>query len=297
MNDIIGWWSGGVTSGITCKLIIDIYGLDRVRLIFIDTKNEDDDTYRFKKDCEQFYGKKIETITAIGKKYNNIQEVWTKHKSLNVAHGAICSSELKMKVRQEWEKTNAYTHQAFGFDIKEIKRATAIKLNHAHTNPIFPLLMYGYEKQDCINIFNENNIRVPRTYELGFQNNNCFKTGCVQGGIGYWQKMKDEYPEKFNAMADMEHKLTNMKGKPVTLSKDQSKKAKESDRTLVFLKAHPDYPELKDISQMKGRPPEPLLECNGFCGTNDLSPQPAQSDINYESNFEFDFIKGDKDER
>jgi hypothetical protein len=26
-----------------------------------------------------------------------------------------------------------------------------------------------------------------------------------------------------------------------------------------------------DISMMKGRPPKPLLECNGFCGVNDLN--------------------------
>lgn len=287
MNDIIGWWSGGVTSGITCKLIIDIYGLDRCRFIFIDTKNEDDDTYRFKEDCEHFYGKEIETITAIGKRYENIQEVWIKHKSLNVAHGAICSSELKMRVRKEWEKTNEYTHQAFGFDSKEVKRATALRLNHPLTKPIFPLLFYGYTKQECINIFNDYNVQIPITYGLGFQNNNCFKTGCVQGGIGYWQKMRDEYPDKFDAMANMEHKLTDLKGKPVTLSKDQSKKAKESSATLVFLKPHPAYPELKDISQMKGRPIEPLLECNGFCGTNELSTPPTQNDIN----FEFDFVE------
>lgn len=37
----------------------------------------------------------------------------------------------------------------------------------------------------------------------GLKNNNCFSTGCVQGGIGYWQKMEKEFPEKFNVMADL----------------------------------------------------------------------------------------------
>jgi hypothetical protein len=72
-------------------------------------------------------------------------------------------------------------------------------------------------------------------------------------------------------MADMEHLLTFMKGQPVTMLKDQSKAAKESGNVLVFLRKHPDYPELKCLDDMKPQKVEPLFECNGFCGTNDLN--------------------------
>ena len=90
LGDVICWWSGGVTSAVACKIAIDIYGIERCKLIMIDTNNEDDDTYRFKADCEKWYGKEIETITYIGEKYISIQDVWRKHLSLNVATGAIC---------------------------------------------------------------------------------------------------------------------------------------------------------------------------------------------------------------
>jgi len=84
-------------------------------------------------------------------------------------------------------------------------------------------------------------------------------------------------------MASMEHKLTKLKGKPVTMLKDQSKAAKESGNTLVFLKKHPDYPELKCIDDMSARPIEPLMECNGFCGTNDLNPKSkTESELNFD---------------
>ncbi len=83
-KDIIAWWSGGVTSAVTCKICVDSYGKKRVRVIFIDTHNEHDDTYRFKTDCEKWYGVDIETISNIGDKYNKIQDVWIKYKSLNV---------------------------------------------------------------------------------------------------------------------------------------------------------------------------------------------------------------------
>ena len=46
-KDIVCWWSGGVTSTVACKIAIDLYGLENCRFNFIDTKNEDDDTYRF----------------------------------------------------------------------------------------------------------------------------------------------------------------------------------------------------------------------------------------------------------
>ena len=39
-NVVIAWWSGGVTSAVTCKICIDTYGVDNVRVIFIDTMNE-----------------------------------------------------------------------------------------------------------------------------------------------------------------------------------------------------------------------------------------------------------------
>jgi len=277
---VIGWWSGGVTSAVTCKICIDLYGLDNVRIIFMDTKNEDDDTYRFKKDCEKWYGTEIESITGLGKKYASIQDVWIKNKSLNVAKGAICSSSLKLQVRKRWQKENDYRYQAFGFefDAKEFTRAKALSLSHPDSKPIYPLIFLGHTKMDCIDILSDAAIEVPQSYKLGFTNNNCFKTMCVQGGVGYWQKVSRDMPEKFDAMANMEHKLTGLKGKPVTMLRDQS----EGMKRPVFLKPHPDYPDVKDISQMKGREPEPLFDCNGFCGTNDLIERSStEREINY----------------
>jgi len=70
---VIAWWSGGVTSAVTCKLCIDWFGLENVRVVFIDTKNEANDTYKFKIECEGWYGINIETIS--NPNFKNIQEV------------------------------------------------------------------------------------------------------------------------------------------------------------------------------------------------------------------------------
>jgi hypothetical protein len=212
---VIAWWSGGVTSAVTCKICLDLY--DSVRIVFIDTKNEDDDTYRFLLDCEKWYGKTIETISKIGDKYQSIKDVWYRYNSLNVANGAICSSELKRDVRRVFTTHNPHLHQAFGFDVDEAKRVKSMKLNNAEASPIFPLLMYGYSKKDCIKILTDAGIEIPDSYHLGFNNNNCLKTGCIQGGVGYWQMMKEVKPDNFYNMAKIEHELTNRKGKPVTM--------------------------------------------------------------------------------
>ncbi len=236
---IICWWSGGVTSAVACKIAIDLYGVENCDVIMIDTKNEDDDTYRFKEDCARWYNVPIQTISAINSRFFSIEDVWMKYRSLNVSSGAICSTHLKRKVREEWEKHNSFKHQVFGFefDKKEFRRAMNMKLNNPHTKPIFPLLMFGLDKIQCVEEILENNIDIPRVYTYGFKNNNCFKTGCVQGGIGYWQKMKSDFPDKFERMADMEHRLTDIKGIAVTMLRDQSKKAKQLDNTFVFFKA------------------------------------------------------------
>ena len=269
------WWSGGITSAVACKIAIEAYGSESCRPVFIDTFNEDDDTYRFKEDCEKWYGLPIEAITAldrpgatkIGKlPYKSIQEVWRRFLSLNVATGAICSATLKRDTRLMFQKENKYTCQVFGFDIesREVIRASNMKKNYPTANPVFPLLATVTSKRDCLRIVSEAGIVPPRAYQMGLNNNNCLKTGCIQGGVGYWQLMRRLDYEKFMEMAAIEHELTNLKGTPVTMNKDQS-----GGGGLVFLMPHPDYPLVKDLSMMAGRPPKPLMECNGFCGIND----------------------------
>ncbi len=283
-KDIIAWWSGGVTSAVTCKLCIDLYGKDRVRIVFIDTKNEHDDTYRFLQDCEKWYGIPTETISS---EYDSIESVWRTYLSLNTAHGAVCSTILKRRVREDWQTNNSWTYQAFGFDLKEAHRAASMTLNNPKVKGIYPLLLLGLLKKDCIKIIEEAGISLPIPYLNGYSNNNCDKTGCVQGGIGYWQKRQREEYDKFYRMAMREHELTNLKGEPVTICKDQSEEAKsKGGYVAVFLLPHPNYPNIKDISMFKGREPEPLVECNGFCSLDDLKPKKGRNSKNqYTINF------------
>ena len=267
MKRLITWWSGGIASAVTCKLVLNEYrDKFKVEVVFIDTMNEHQDTYRFLEDCEKVYNQEIKVIK--NEKYGSIEEVWRKHKSLNVARGAICSSELKKNVRVKYQDLENDFAQAFGFDYdkREQNRAKNMLKNYPEINPIFPLIENKITKSKCIEIVGSWGVAVPEMYILGFRNNNCFKTGCIQGGIGYWQKMEREYPEKFNYMANIEHELSLLKGKPVTICKDQSGGVKN----LLFLKKSKDFPEVGCIGEKIGRDVEPLSECNGFCSTDQI---------------------------
>jgi 3'-phosphoadenosine 5'-phosphosulfate sulfotransferase (PAPS reductase)/FAD synthetase len=262
---VLAWWSGGLPSAVACKWAIDTF--KNVEVCFIDTHNEHDDTYRFKSDCEKIYGQNI--ITLSNPKYTNIREVWRKFLSLNTATGAICSSELKREVRESYQQIDTDLAQVFGFDGTELSRHQNMRRNYPEINAISPCVDAKLSKEKCAEIILSWGIELPTPYLLGYRNNNCFKTGCVQGGIGYWQKRRIEEPESFQEMAMIEHELSELKGQPITICKDQSKAAKESGNELVFLIHNPKYPHLKDISMMKGRPIMPLTECNGFCNTKD----------------------------
>lgn len=278
MKKVICWISGGITSAISCKIALEIYGKENCRFIFIDTGNEHEDTYRFINELCDKLGVELETLRNLD--YDNIEEVWYKYKSLNVATGAICSSKLKRDVREKWQKNNEWSYQVFGFDVDEIKRVRSMTLNNPQVNAIYPLLLYGLRKQECFDILeNELNIKRPIMYDLGFDNNNCFGTGCVQGGQKYWLKWLEVNPEKFYAMAKHEHELTNQKGEPVTILKCQKKeslqevvKYKQKWRNRMFLIPHPDYPMLKSLIELREDEIDQTptdFECNGFCGIND----------------------------
>lgn len=202
MKDIIIWWSAGITSAVSAKLAINMFGKDRCRIIYFDIKSAHKDNLRFIQDCEKWYGLKIEKLS--NPKYKDQFEVISKTKYVNGAKGARCTSELKRQLRETFEKNNAYTHQVFGFEYspREIKRANRIPIT---CNAIFPLIDAKLIKNDCIKIVLAQHIAVPKMYELGYPNNNCI--GCVKGGMGYWNKIRVDFPNVFEKMAVLERKV------------------------------------------------------------------------------------------
>jgi hypothetical protein len=181
-NIVIGWWSGGITSAVACRLALEKYS--NVRLIYIETGSHHPDTLRFKSDCEKWYDKEIETIQ--NKKYENHIDVILSTKYVNGANIA---------------------HQVWGyeFEASEINRAIRTQEQYAYTNPLFPLIENKLSKKECAGILLGANISLPIMYKLGYNNNNCI--GCVKGGAGYWNKIRIDFPEIFKQMAEAEREV------------------------------------------------------------------------------------------
>lgn len=202
---VVAWWSAGVTSAVACKLALETYGADNVDIIYFKINSAHPDNERFKRQCEEWYGKEIEVVSSTS--YKDQFEVIEKTRYINGAQGARCTLELKKKVRYSIEAVRSYDHQIFGFefDKKEINRALRFLEQYPDTNPVFPLIERGLTKPNCLHLLESNGIRRPKMYELGYPNNNCI--GCVKGGIGYWNKIREDFPDHFKRMSELEEKI------------------------------------------------------------------------------------------
>jgi hypothetical protein len=205
---IISWWSAGVTSAVATKLAIDEYGVGNVLPIYfqIDSSHKDND--RFKKECEEWYGTEIQ-VERSPPKYKDQFDVILKDKYVNGPGGARCTLVLKKRVRQRLEKELNYDGQIFGFEFskKEINRAIRFKEQYPDAKPLFPLIQHKMGKRESLFYLEKQGIKRPTMYTLGYGNNNCI--GCVKGGMGYWNKIRTDFPETFERMAKAEREVGN----------------------------------------------------------------------------------------
>lgn len=233
---VIVWFSCGATSAVAGKLALKDYDLP-VDIVYCDTGSEHPDNKRFLKDCEDWYNQEI--IILKSEKYNDIWEVFEKTRYLAGINGARCTTELKKKLRHEYQSLDDI--QIFGFDTSELKRAERFRNNNPEIRLDTPLITHNLTKQDCKAIIAKAGIELPAMYKLGYKNNNCI--GCVKGQSGYWNKIRKDFPSVFQRMADIEIELN------VALNKSY---AGDGKRKRIFLKDLPPdagrYSEEEDIS-------------------------------------------------
>lgn len=198
----ICWFSCGVTSAVACK--IALHDCENCEIIFIATGQEEKDSLRFLKDCEDWFQHEIK-ITH-NEHYSDAFDVWEQTRYLNGVGGARCTLELKKKMRYQIEdELKVWNHQVFGFDVSEKMRAKRFAEQNPKAKAIFPLIDRCLTKSDCMGILKNANIEIPLMYRLGFTNNNCI--GCVKGGKGYWNLIRQKFPDVFTRMSILEREI------------------------------------------------------------------------------------------
>lgn len=203
----VGWFSAGVSSFIACYLVRN--QLDEI--IYNHIENQHPDTLRFLHDCEQILQRPITIIKS--DYFRNVDDVLESVRFINAGYGAPCTHMLKIRVRQKWESEHKGRHTyIWGFDKNEQRRADNMverMPNHDHK---FPLIEYGLSKQNVHALCAKLGIQRPIMYDMGYPNNNCI--GCVRGGMGYWNKIRVDFPDVFKRRCELERRLgkTHIKG-------------------------------------------------------------------------------------
>jgi hypothetical protein len=193
------WFSTGISSFVACYLTPDID-----KIIYTHVSNQHPDSLRFLHDCETLLGRKIEVLQS--HKFKSVDDVIETRKCINTPYGAPCTLELKKRVRQQWEQKNGIGHTyIWGYDVNEKRRAERVVKSMPEFNHEFPLIENNLTKQDCHAICNRLGLKRPKMYDLGYPNNNCI--GCVKGGMGYWNKIRRDFPDVFARRAKQERKI------------------------------------------------------------------------------------------
>jgi len=215
MSRIISWFSCGAASAVATKLAIT-ESKEPVEVVYCHVKEEHPDNLRFMKECEKWFGQPIKVIE--NEKYEgSIYKVFEKNRYIVGIAGAPCTRFLKREMRKKFAKLDDL--QVFGYTSEEQDRVDRFIDANNNVRLWSILIDKGLTKSDCLAILDRAGIELPTMYKLGYQNNNCI--GCVKGGLGYWNKIKVDFPEQFERMAKLEKqigaKILKLKGERIWL--------------------------------------------------------------------------------
>lgn len=210
----LAWFSAGAASAVATKLALATYG--DVTIYRTDPGSEHPDNDRFAADCAAWFGQEILSVTG-DDRYVDTWDVWESTGYLVGPTGARCTIELKKKAR--WKVERDYDGQIFGYTAEEEHRAERFRVGNPDVRLVTPLIERGLGKADCLAMVERAGIELPAMYQLGYRNNNCI--GCVKGGMGYWNKIRVDFPDTFERMAVLErtlgHSVVRADGEPVWL--------------------------------------------------------------------------------
>jgi len=196
-NRIVCWFSCGAASAVATKLAI-VENAGKLPLVVARciVREEHPDNERFAADCERWFGVPITNL--INEKYDgSIYEVFRNRSYISGIGGAPCTLELKKEVRRKFQKPT--DRHVFGYCAEEQGRWDNF-LDANNIDAVSPLIDRGLEHSDCLAMVRDAGIKLPKMYGLGYKHNNC--RGCCKAtGPGYWNKVRVDFPDYFDRMA------------------------------------------------------------------------------------------------
>ncbi len=260
-NRIICWFSCGAASACATKLVLDSNDERKNGREIIIARNwiaeEHPDNDRFQADCEKWFGHPVIHVT--NEKYEgSVFAVQDAVKFIKHRHGAPCTRLLKKDMRKAFQRAGDI--HVFGLHIGEETRIEDFLDDEPEINVWLPLVERGMTKQDCHEMVAAQGIEQPVMYRLGYNNNNCI--GCVKGQKGYWNKIRQDFPEAFERMAAQERKL----GHSICKNEYRTPDGKRHSIPVFLDELPPDAGNYKS---------EPSIKCGIICE----QPQQTESGV------------------
>jgi hypothetical protein len=255
----VGRFSCGAASAVACKLVIAEHGLYApVQIVNAYLEEEHEDNRRFLADCERWFGMSITVVRDT--KYNaSTRELFVKRRFLKSAKGAPCSKMLKREILDAWQYETSMSGVddvvVLGYTADEQERFDRwIDANNGR-RCVAPLIDAQLGKEDVLALVERAGLVLPLMYRLGYHNANCI--GCVKGGAGYWNKIRRDFPERFEEMCRIEEML----GIKAALLRHRSGPLK--GQRFFLRQLDPNTGNYAD---------EPSIECSGSCELVEQTP-------------------------
>ena len=245
MSRIVCQFSCGAASAVATKLALASYGTTPVAIINAYLKEEHPDNRRFLEDCEEWFGTAIVRLVDV-KDGGSARAVFRRKRYLKGRQGAPCSRALKRDVLDRFALPGDTL--VLGYTADEQDRFDLWIDANNDRRAVAPLIEAGLGKADVLALIERAGLVLPMMYRLGYHNANCI--GCVKGGAGYWNKIRRDFPEDFEEMAQIEESI----GPGARLLRHRSGPLK--GQRFYLRELHPDAGRYQD---------EPSIECGAAC--------------------------------
>jgi len=217
MRKVIVGFSGGVSSAWCAGWALRTYPRHEVVFLFHDTKEEDEDTYRFIRDMAAALEHPV-TEVSDGR---SVTEIFHDENAIANNRMAFCSRILKAEQRDKYFahlRANGVSEivNVLGFSAMEeqrVQRAAGRAIQQGYTCR-FPMIEDKVTKQQAADWCVSLGVCLPKMY-VWSEHANC--VGCVRGGKAYWLAVKENAPEIFEQRAKLEEEFGHTILKDTTL--------------------------------------------------------------------------------
>jgi 3'-phosphoadenosine 5'-phosphosulfate sulfotransferase (PAPS reductase)/FAD synthetase len=219
MDDIVQVsFSGGRSSAMMAKIMLDNYQKERLIFTFANTGKEMPETLDFVHECDVRWGLGVVWIEyGIDKGYKVVsyetasrngepfEALITKRNYLPNQQTRFCTSDLKVKPMKRYLVAQGYKHWSAALGIRKDEPNRYFKLKNQNKKErwdyIFPLWEFGITKTDVANFWKQQGFDLAINSQLG----NC--DFCFLKGMGKKLSQARLMPERLQWWIDMEAKI------------------------------------------------------------------------------------------